>query len=294
MEKKYLISSLYIILIVSVIYGFLVGSGFYGFSNDFYGEYYKKNLIYPSYREGLGSLLSTITIFDTHLGVYLTSFFLAISSGLLIRSIFIANNKNSNYFFLLIFLLTLHTHPIIMSTSGAMRQGWVMSFVYIGLSIIILDNKRLLPTLLFFTTLFFHKSGLIFFLLYLLTHFFMRINKVIEIKRFNLILFGICLFIISCITLDVLEWTNAEHRIVYGDFRFFWLIINLVYLVIFLYIIDKNYLKKLKFSSLFLYFHACISPSFLLMGLNWQYERINMIIGIYSVRNCISDLLYKY
>ena len=110
MEKKYLISSLYIILIVSVIYGFLVGSGFYGFSNDFYGEYYKKNLIYPSYREGLGSLLSTITIFDTHLGVYLTSFFLAISSGLLIRSIFIANNKNSNYFFFVDFSInTSHT-----------------------------------------------------------------------------------------------------------------------------------------------------------------------------------------
>ncbi|MDC0350827.1 EpsG family protein [Candidatus Pelagibacter sp.] len=294
MENKYLTSSLRIIFIVSIIYAILAGSGFYGFSNDFYAEYFRSNLIYPSFREVLGSLLSTITIFDIHLGVELTSFFVAISSGLLIRSIFIVNNKNSLPFFLFIFLIMIHTHPIIMSTSGAMRQGWVMSFVYIGLSIIISDNKRLLPTLLFFMAVFFHKSGLIFFLLYLLTQLFFMINKIIEIKRFYLIIFGILLFSTSCIVLDFLGWTNANHRIVYGDFRFFWLIINFVYVVTFLYIINKNYLKELKFPSFFLYFHACIATSFLLMGLNWQYERINMIIGILVLTIFISFFKKKY
>jgi hypothetical protein len=165
MDNKFSILSLKIILAISLCYGYIVGAGYYGFSNDFYAEYYKNNLIYPSFREIAGSLLSTLTIFNIHLGVELTSFFLALSVGLLIRSFFISNNKYSINIFLFIFLITLHTHPLIMSTSGAMRQGWVMSIVYIALSfiissnkIIILNNKILLPSSFFFLVIFFHKS----------------------------------------------------------------------------------------------------------------------------------------
>ena len=177
MHDKFSISSLLLILAISLCYSFIVGAGYYGFSNDFYGEYYKNNLIYSSFREAAGSLLSTLTVFNTHIGVELTSFFLALSAGLLIRSVFISINKYSINIFLLIFLITLHAHPIIMSTSGAMRQGWVMSFFYIGLSIIILNNKILLSFLFFFLLIFFHKSGLIFFLLCFFTIFILRLKK---------------------------------------------------------------------------------------------------------------------
>ena len=36
-------------------------------------------------------------------------------------------------FFLIIFIIALHTWPIIMSTSNAMRQGLAMSFIFLAL-----------------------------------------------------------------------------------------------------------------------------------------------------------------
>ena len=55
------------IIFISIAYGYLVGSGLYGFSNDYYAEYYQSNLLYPHFYDKLGSLLSTLTIFETHI-----------------------------------------------------------------------------------------------------------------------------------------------------------------------------------------------------------------------------------
>ena len=63
------------IILISIFYGYLVGVGLYGFSNDYYFEYYQSNLIYPKFYDKLGSLLSTLTIFNTHIGVYIQALF---------------------------------------------------------------------------------------------------------------------------------------------------------------------------------------------------------------------------
>ena len=270
---------LFYILAISLVYGILIGQGMYGFSNDYYEEYFKSNLIYPSIRDKLGALLSTLTIYDKHIGVELTSFFLAFSTGLLIKAFFIFKNQKSIFLFLFIFLLTIHTHPIIMSTSGAMRQGWVMCFVFLSLTFI-LKEKKVLSFLFIVIAIFLHKSGLLFFIIYLVTVVGMMIEKKIKQKKMLLFLIGNIFFIICCLGFYFLGWSKINNRIVAGDFRYVWLFVNIFYIFFYFNTFKFHSSSPRKFISSFLYLHACAAPSFFVMGLNWQYERINMIIGI--------------
>ena len=55
-----------------------------------------------------------------------------------------------------------------MSTSGAMRQGWAMSCIF-SIALILRDKNKLSFLFIFFA-IFMHKSGLIFFFIYLMSH----------------------------------------------------------------------------------------------------------------------------
>jgi hypothetical protein len=270
------------IILISIFYGYLVGVGLYGFSNDYYFEYYQSNLIYPKFYDKLGSLLSTLTIFNTHIGVYITSFVLALSSGFLLRSFFVELKKKSLFAFTFIFLVTLHIHPVIMSTSGAMRQGWAMSFIFFSI-IMFLSGKNKLSFLFIFLSIFTHKSGLIFFTFYISAHCISYLLQKIKKKKNNIIflnLVGITIFLGSYLILLSTEWTFNFHRIVAGDFRLSWLIINIFYLIFYFLTFNNKLPLKIKHLCLFLYVHACSVPAFLYLGLNWQYERVNMISAI--------------
>ena len=157
---------LFLIFLISLAYGLIVGEGFYGYSNDFYAEYYKNNMRYPGIRE-FGSILSTLTILNKHIGVHLTSFILALSTGFLLNSFFFLKKNNSLILFFVCFLIILHVHPIIMSTSGAMRQGWAMSFIFLSFSFFIY-KKFFLSFSFIFISIFLHKSGIFFFIFFFL------------------------------------------------------------------------------------------------------------------------------
>ena len=273
--KKYLVC-------VSILYGFIVGAGFYGYSNDYYAEYYKSNLIYPYFYDRVGALLSTLTIFELHLGVYLTSFILSLSCGFLIKSFFEIKKINNILFFTFIFLLSLHVHPIIMSTSGAMRQGWLMSFLFFSVHMI-LSGRYKYSILFIFLGIFMHKSGLIVLAIHLITFLVFKLLKILKKKEvliLFLILFGILTYIFSVLSLSLFDFSVDDHRIVAGDFRYFWLFLNLSYILFYLFTFNNKLEPSIKYVCLFLYIHACTAPGILFMELNWQYERINMIIGI--------------
>jgi hypothetical protein len=269
------------IIFISLIYSFFVGEGYYGFSNDYYSEYHKSNLIYLSYREKIGSLLSTLTIKDVHLGIHLTSFVLALSSGLLMQVFFEITKKKSLILFLIFYAMVLHIHPIIMSTSGAMRQGWAMSFIF--LSIFFFLNKKFYFSILFvLLSIFCHKSGLLFLIIYLCSFIIQSLFNLIKNQNFFLILISLFLFSFLCVSFYFSSIVKLNHRIIAGDFRYLWLIINLSYIIFYNLVIFLNVYQapNVRFVGLFFYVHASLAPAFLLMGLNWQYERINMIAGL--------------
>ena len=89
-----------VIFFISISFALLHGAGVYGFGGDYYSAYYKNNLLgWGGIRDQLGFLLATLTIYNLHIGVYLTSYLLAISTGLLLyRSIYFILKKVAGYF----------------------------------------------------------------------------------------------------------------------------------------------------------------------------------------------------
>jgi len=267
-----------ILCLISLCYSLLVGSGFYGYSNDYYGYYYQKNLNYYKWNE-FGIVLSTLTINDVNLGVYLTSLFLALSVGLMLKN-FLEIKKNRSLFFLVfIFVIALHTHPLIMSTSGAMRQGWAMIFVFFSIFYLLIE-KKFLSFIMMTIAMIMHKSGLFFFVLYLLmvisSYFLERIKQ----KKFFLIFLSFILVIFFYYIMQLSFFKETKRSIVGTDFRYLWMIVNIIY--VFYYFIFYNFfmLLKTKKVSLFFYYFCLLSPITIFFDFTYSYERLNMMASI--------------
>jgi hypothetical protein len=99
-----------------------------------------------------------------------------------------------------------------------------------------------------------------------------EINQKILIFVYGLIIFCIFLFLFK-IHID----TNQEHRVIAGDYRFQFLLINLFF--IFFYTFRYDLLLQSSI-NVFLYLFSFIAPIVLLTGMNWQYERLNMMMLI--------------
>jgi len=269
------------ILFISFFFAFLVGNGLYGFGTDFYDAYYKPNFIKynATFADRLGWMLSTLTIFKFHLGVYLVSFLLAISTGLLlVKTTYRYFEKNRLVFFTC-YIMLLHTWPIIMSTSNAMRQGLSMSFLFIALYFL-LSKKYVWYLVSIVLVVMTHKIGI--FLALLLTGGAIYNNQIqkwsnsLSTHRNLLIVSGVLFAIFLYILISVVFNNLEASYIISGDYRYPFLVINMVYIFI--------YMKYLFINSdhidIFLLVCSFIFPVFLFHGFNWQFERLNMIILI--------------
>jgi len=283
LKKNTKFSFYFLIIFFSLIYSILHGEGFYGFNIDYYEEYSKKNLkiefqfdliVFDS----LGLSLSTLTLFDKNIGVHLLSFILAFSSGILLKKFLEIRKIYSNIYFFLIFLLMLHIHPIIMSTSSAMRQGWAMSFLFISFYAWLSELKKT-SLLLICIAVFFHKSGPILFTVFIITFFFnLVLNKVIN-KKLIFTLFGLFSFFLFHYIFKII-FEGKSTRVVYGDFRLLWFIINFFFILLFFYYNKLFLSSKFRFIITYCFIISCAAPNLLLLNLNDQYERINMIMGV--------------
>lgn len=265
-----------IILFQVLFFSIIVGSGFYGYGNDYYVAYYKSNLDWGNWFDQLGWTVSTFTIYDLHLGVYLVSFMLAYSTSFLIKVFFENYKLNSNFIFFVICLISFHTWPIIMSTSNAMKQGLCMSMIFLSLSFL-LKNEIKKSFLFIFFSIFFHKTGIFFFTIYLLAmsinYFLSKFDKKIN---YLYILCGLVFAYFFYIIIPYLYVIDQPSRIIRNDYRLEFFMINFLFIIFFS--IKNLYLKKNYI--LFLYMYAFISNSVLFNGLNWQYERLNMMMTI--------------
>jgi len=278
----------------SLIYSILHGEGFYGYNIDYYEEYRKKNLrielqfdliIFDS----LGFYFATLTLFNKHIGVHVTSFMLAFSSGILIKKFLEIRKVYSAINFFFIFLLVLHIHPLIMSNSGAMRQGWVMSFLFLSFYAWISEFKKT-SFLLILTGVFFHKSGPIIFIIFIITIFFNLVLDKVKNKKFISILFALFSFFFFYYIFKII-FEGKSTRVVYGDFRLPWFILNSLFILLFFYYNKLFLSSKFRFIITYSYIIVSINPIFLLLDLNDQYERMNMIMGVIYV--LVFGLIFK-
>ena len=166
-----------------------------------------------------------------------------------------------------------------MSTSNAMRQGLVMSFIFLSLSFSF--NKKYYWMIFFsILALIMHKTGPLFVAIIFVTSV---MNKILEsfhpqIKTLINFLSGISMFFFTFFLLKnfILPADIEPTRIIKNDFRLPFVLISVIYIIFFLYFKPLN--KYIYFLSL--YYFSFISLAFLMNGLNWQYERLGMMMLI--------------
>ena len=268
-----------LIIFISLAFSLIVGSGVYGYGVDFYEAYHQPNLNWGAWTDRLGWRISTFTIFNKHIGVYLVSFVLAFSFGILLNFFFEYKEKKSTFLFIFIMIIALHTWPIIMSTSNAMRQGIAMSLIFLSLSYL-LKKKNFKSFIFIFISIFTHNSATLFFIMFIIIFFIKFISNFFKTNNYlsiYYILSGILIFFIYLILLKLIIKPSEESRIIMGDYRYPFLFINLVYILIFSY--KFKFLKNNNF-ILFLYFFSFFSPTIFFLGMNWEYERISMMMTI--------------
>ncbi len=280
-NKNQSTSSILVIFLVSISFAFLVGYGFYGYGIDFYSGYQKGfewNKVNATGVNFLGYKVSTLIINGFHFGVYVVTFILSLSSGILIKEHLNIKHSYSLIFFLIIFIIALHTWPIIMSTSNAMRQGLAMSFIFLAL-VSSLRKKYFTMILWAIIGMFMHTSGAPLLLSVIFATMIITLQRNLPYKKKIIINFsiGILIFISAYYSLDFFLGGNYQQsRIIAGDFRVAFVFIGLSYisLTVFHRVLLDNSL------NLTLYYFSFIAPALLLNGLNWQYERLGMMMLI--------------
>jgi hypothetical protein len=273
-------ASLSLILIITLIYSLMVGSGFYGFGNDYYTAYIYENLNWGGWQDRLGYRISTFTILGKNYGVYIVSSILAFCSGIFINLFLKKKKIYLTIFFIFIYILALHTWPIIMSTSNAMRQGITMSLVFLCFANL-LNQKYLTAFILVTISSFTHKSGIIYFYVFLSLWILRLVLNNVKLTKnsqfFLIFFFGIFMLIFVFFFLTFFIPLETESRIIRGDFRYPFLLISLIFISCFIYKAKNLISNDL---NLFMYLFSIVSIPFLLLGYNWQYERLMMMMTI--------------
>ena len=269
-----------IILVISFLYAFLVGVGLYGYGMDYYGAYTKGfewNIDRVNILNYFGFRVSTLEIFGVYIGVYIITFMLTISTGFLIRNHMKLKQSYSPALFFLIFITVIHTWPIIMSTSNAMRQGLAMSFIFLALA----NCHRNFYIMIFFSFIAFfaHKSGIFFLTIFIFVSILHKLFKYFFFKNqaWNNFLVGtsICITMFYFIEIIIPESLKSS-RIIGGDYSLAFVFIGFIYVGLSFFF--KAILTN-KF-NLIVYYYSFFSLPLIIYGLNWQYERLSMMMII--------------
>lgn len=241
--------------------------GLYGFGKDFYSSYSTANLFYGGYEDRLGWIIATAKIGNFHIGVFLTSFLLSYSSLKIIVHFTEQTIKKRLHIlvFLIIAIIILHSWPILMSTSNAMRQGIMMSFLF--LTLLNLDrSKNFKAILCLILMLVSHKSG-VFFLSILLSAFFF--NKYVVTRKQSMLY---SIFILFIFTFLISYLPQSRDKIIGYDFSAVWFFIGLVSLI---YIRPRSHNRNIL--SAYVYIFLLFSPVLYFTIASFQFERIWMV-----------------
>ena len=265
------------ILSFSLIFALLVGSGLYGYGVDYFSSYYKENLDWGGVFDRTGYRIVTLAVNGVHVGVHITTFLLSLSVGLLIRENLRLKLNYSLAFFILLYLIVIHTWPIIMSTSNAMRQGLSMSFIFLAL--ISSSRKNYVWLVIFIiVSIFMHKSGLLLSMIVLFATYINNLLRSVSFKRRRVIhfLFGTLLLITFYAAISYNFDTIEGSKIIEGDFRAAFVLISFSYVI--LSFVHKSLINGPY--NLTLYYYSFMSPAVLMNGLNWEFERLGMMMLI--------------
>lgn len=279
--RESVIFSNILIILITIIFTILVNSGIYGYGTDYYHAYIKgfewnRPAAESSLFDYLGYRVATLTVYGFYVGVYITTFILSLSTGLLIREYIKSRQRYSLVLFLILFIVAIHTWPVIMSTSNSMRQGLTMSLIFLAL---ISNYHKNYYWMIFFSVvaIFMHKSGILFSVILFYATILDKLLDSLSYNKKTIINFfiGTLSLIVSYYLINTFLIGEGFEgsRIVAGDFRLAFVLISIIFILFSFF--NKNILN-----NSFLYHYSFISLAFLMSGLNWQYERLGMMMLI--------------
>ena len=101
-------------------------------------------------------------------------------------------------------------------------------------------------------------------------------KKIIKLDRLNYLLICFLIMLFFIVYLPIVYSIDEPTRVISGDYRIHFFMISFIFIVFFTinnHFLSNNYV-------LFLYLFSFVSSSLLYLGLNWQYERLCMIMLI--------------
>ena len=125
-----------------------------------------------------------------------------------------------------------------------------------------------------------HKSGMVFATLLAGVSIYNnqlqnQFSSIIT-QRNLLIAAGFLVSLVAFILLPIIWEDHTPSRIIYGDYRYPFLLINIVYILVFV----KYLFTRADQIDIFLLMCSFLFPIFLFHGWNWQYERFCMSLSI--------------
>lgn len=259
--------------ILGVFFSLFVYLGGYGFGHDYYAAYKRINVSSTGILDWLGWKLATLGLGDQHIGVFVVTFLLTMGTA----ASFLLRGSGTNIMSVAAYFFALHSWPIIMSTSNAMRQGVAMSFLYLGLYF--MKSSRYILALVFFSLMTFsHKSGLIFLGMLMVLWFHRFFFHRFRFSSFFLIICSVVGSVFLALILILFVGVEEESRVIAGDIRAPAVLIMVGYLLLWIFKGDRN-----DPIQRFLVVCCVTIPVVLILGLNWQFERLFMIISLLLV-----------
>ena len=247
-----------------------MGYGVYGYGVDFHNTYHNIGFSYGQFYDSFGFFVATFGVGDQHLGVYLVSLLTGLSTLSIVAMTHLSETKSTKSVLLvtIVVLFYLHSWPILMSVSNAMRQGVMMSLIFLLISSRPQDHPLYSLSLFVLSTIS-HKAGVYFAFLYLISFLITCFTA-----RSRLPLKLLSIGIIGVVIHGQMEVTDT--RVIRGDFSLIFVVFQIMVGFAALMVIkvkDSLCERLISFVGIF----CLTAPHFWLLGYNWEYERIVMV-----------------
>lgn len=278
MTKTHL--SLIGIVALSVGVAIIYQVGVYGFGVDYYAAYHKPNISWGGpFVDSLGWRLSTLSLDGLHLGVFVVSLATAIATFSLLWFFLRPVGPAEIGLTITAGMLLCHSWPVLMGNLNGMRQALMMSALFFLL--LSQGSRWWLTVCLLLLLAPLHKSGLFFLGAYGMSaglHILERWRFSLGLRLFAAVLGAAATYMALLFYLD----GEQQSRVIGGDFRALFLIINCVLAASFW--VYRAQSPFFRYSFVF----NVIALAVLAVGGNWEYERVNMV---YLIPNMLAVAL---
>jgi hypothetical protein len=260
-----------VIFLIVMLFSLLFSLNFFGYGVDYYSLHYKTNN-FTKRIDGLSILIISLEYFSFRIGLFLHAFIHVISLTKLF-SLYVKSKL-----LLILILISTVSWPVLMNISNTMRQGMLVTLINYIFYLVVSRGGGLSDTkiiLLSLPMVLLHRSGIIFTVIILIA----TLSKKYKILTFFSPIIAILLASILSYIMLKLEYSfDGQSKLIGINLNYLFLILHIVILIGFAFKIYKKGVNYFDFIDFFFLYFISTSFVFLLFGMRWEYDRLNMIV----------------